>query len=146
MPEGRIRLDLKKLSVVAETVRGPISLDRIGSGENWIGYHVVTLLALHRWFRDQNHPVPGFLIFDQPSQAHYPPDADQGGSIDALKDADRLAVHNLFEFMHLAARDIGGGFQLIVLDHAHLKEDWFEDSIVEEWRDNKALVPVEWTK
>lgn len=144
--EGRIRLDLKKLSVVAETVRGPISLDRIGSGENWIGYHVVTLLALHRWFRDQNHPVPGFLIFDQPSQAHYPPDADQGGSIDALKDADRLAVHNLFEFMHLAARDIGGGFQLIVLDHAHLKEDWFEDSIVEEWRDNKALVPVEWTK
>ena len=144
--EGRIRLDLKKLSVVAETVNGPISLDRIGSGENWVGYHVVTFLALHRWFREQNHPVPGFLIFDQPSQAHYPPEADQDGSIDSLQDADRRAVYNLFEFMNSVARDIGGGFQLIVLDHAHLKDDWFETSIVEEWRDDKALVPIEWTK
>ena len=77
--EGRIRLDLKKLSVVAETVTGPIPLNRIGSGENWVGYHVVTLLALHRWFREQGRPVPGILVFDQPSQAHYPPEADQSG-------------------------------------------------------------------
>ena len=52
--DGRIRLDVKRLSVVAETVAGPIPLNRIGSGENWVGYHVVALLALHRWFRDQN--------------------------------------------------------------------------------------------
>lgn len=142
--DGRIRLDLKKLSVVAETVSGPIPLNRIGSGENWIGYHVVTLLALHRWFREQKRPVPGFLIFDQPSQAHYPPETDQSGNIDVLSDADRLAVHNLFHLMYSASLGIGEGFQLVILDHAHLDDDWFNSAIVEEWRDGVALVPTEW--
>ena len=144
--EGRIRLDLKKLSVVAETVAGPIPLNRIGSGENWVGYHVVTLLALHRWFREQDRPVPGILVFDQPSQAHYPPEADQSGGIDGLQDADRRAVHKLFEFMHAASQAIGDGFQLIVLDHAHLDDKWFNTSVVERWRDEEALIPVEWTE
>ena len=144
--EGRIRLDLKNLSVVAETVTGPIPLNRIGSGENWIGYHVVALLALHRWFRDQNRPVPGILIFDQPSQAHYPPEADQSGNINALRDADRRAVRNLFKLMHSANQEVGERFQLIVLDHAHLDDDWFETAIVEEWRGEEALVPFEWAR
>lgn len=143
--EGRIRLDLKKLSVVAETVTGPIPLYRIGSGENWVGYHVVTLLALHRWFRERARPVPGILIFDQPSQAHYPPDTDQPG-IDALQDADRQAVYSLFMLMHSVSQTIGEHFQLIVLDHAHIDEEWFNADIVEEWRGDDGLVPVEWTK
>ena len=144
--DGRIRLDLKRLLVVAETVAGPIPLNRIGSGENWVGYHVVALLALHRWFRDRNRPVPAFLVFDQPSQVHYPPEADRSGSVDWLADADRQAVHSLFEFMHAAAGAIGDGFQLIVLDHAHLEDEWFGASIVEEWRGDTALVPTEWIK
>ena len=144
--ERRMRLDLKKLSVVAETVNGPIPLSRIGSGENWVGYHVATFLALHRWFREQDRPVPGILVFDQPSQAHYPPDADSSGGIDGLQDADRRAVHKMFAFMHGATEAIGEGFQLIVLDHAHLDEDWFNNSVVEKWRGDAALIPVEWTK
>ena len=144
--DGRIRLDFNRLSVVAETVAGPIPLNRIGSGENWVGYHVVALLALHRWFRDRNRPVPGFLVFDQPSQAHYPPEADGRGSVDWLTDADRQAVHRLFEFMHAASSAIGGGFQLIVLDHAQFDDDWFGASIVEQWRGETALVPTEWVE
>lgn len=142
--DGRIRLDLKKLTVVADTFTGPIPLNRIGSGENWIGYHVITHLALHRWFRDQNRPVPGLLVFDQPTQAHYPPEADQDGRVDGLQDADRRAVQRLFELMKDASNDIGEGFQVIVLDHAHLDESWFEDSIIEEWRGDNALVPSSW--
>lgn len=141
---GRIRLDLKKLTVVADTTTGPIPLNQMGSGENWIGYHVLTHLALHWWFRSQNRPVPGILIFDQPSQAHYPPEADQEGSLDPLEDADRRAVHNLFKLMQEVSEEIGDGFQLIVLDHAHLDDDWFEGAIVEEWRGDDALVPLEW--
>ena len=141
---GRIRLDTKKLTVIADTVTGPVQLNRMGSGENWVGYHVITLLALHHWFRQTKRPVPGFLVFDQPSQAHYPPEADQEGSVDDLLDADRQAVRNLFQLMVSAADDIGEGFQLIVLDHAHLDDDWFEDAIVEEWRGDRALVPTAW--
>ena len=142
--EGRIRLDLKKLSVVAETTVGPIPLSKIGSGENWIGFHVVTLLALHRWFREQKRPVPGILLFDQPTQAHFPPETSASGRVDELRDADRRAVQKLFEFMNLASREIGEGFQLIVLDHADLAEQWFRSAVVETWRGGEALVPPEW--
>lgn len=141
-----VRLDLKKLTVVADTPTGPIPLNRMGSGENWIGYHVLTHLALHAWYRSRNRPVPSFLIFDQPSQAHYPPDKDEDGSLEPLQDADSRAVNNLFKLMYDASKEIGEGFQLIVLDHVHISEDWFEEAIVEEWRGDKFLVPEEWTQ
>ena len=142
-----VRLDLKKLTVVADTPTGPIPLYRMGSGENWIGYHVLTHLALHGWYRNKNRPVPGFIIFDQPSQAHYPPDRDKNddGGLEPLQDSDRRAVHDLFHLMYEVSKDIGSGFQIIVLDHARISEDWFEDAIVEEWRRGQFLVPIEWT-
>jgi len=116
----------------------------MGSGENWVGYHVITHLALHWWLRRQNRPVPGFLVLDQPSQAHYPVDQDLDGRLDPLKDEDRHAVHALFSLMNEACKEIDANFQLIVLDHAHIVEDWFEEAIVEEWRGEKALVPRDW--
>ena len=143
---GRIRLEINKLTVIADTIAGPVQLNRMGSGENWVGYHVITLLALHQWFRQTDRPVPGFLVFDQPTQAHYPPEADQEGSIDGLLDADRRAVRSLFKLMATGANKIGKSFQLIVLDHAHLDDDWFEEAIVEEWRGDSALVPSTWVK
>ncbi len=141
---GSIRLDIKKLTVIADTVTGPVQLNRMGSGENWVGYHVITLLALHHWFRRTDRPVPGFLFFDQPTQAHYPPETDNEGRIDTLVDEDREAVRNLFELMLAVSDEIGEGFQLIVLDHAHLDDKKFEQAIVEEWRGDEALVPKHW--
>jgi hypothetical protein len=139
-----LRLDLKKLTVVADTEDGPIPLQRMGSGENWVGYHVLTLLTLHWWLRKRERPVPGFLIFDQPTQAYYPPEIVEGGLEQIDKDSDKKAVQGLFELMKMACEEIKPNFQLIVLDHAHLRDEWFEASIVEEWRGNKALVPYEW--
>ena len=139
-----LRLDLGKLTVVANTEDGPILLSRIGSGENWVGYHIVSHLALHWWLRRRNRPVPAFLIFDQPTQAYYPPDSEAGGLDEIELDADRRAVLALFELMSTASEEITSPFQLIVLDHAHLREDWFESAIVEEWRGERALVPRDW--
>lgn len=139
-----LRLDLKKLTVVANTVDGPVPLNRMGSGENWVGYHVLSHLALHWWLRLRERPVPGFLIFDQPTQAYYPPDSTEGGLDQIEKDADRTAVQALFKLMAMACAEIRPDFQLIVLDHAHLKDDWFEAAIIAEWRGNEALVPYDW--
>lgn len=139
-----LRLDLKKLTVIANTFDGPIPLQRMGSGENWVGYHILTHLALHWWLRKRNRPVPGFLIFDQPTQAYYPPDVIDGGLEQIEKDSDRTAVQNLFKLMAYACGEIDPEFQLIVLDHAHLRNDWFQDSIVEEWRGENALIPYAW--
>jgi chromosome segregation ATPase len=44
--ENSLRLDRKNLTVVADTVDGPLSLPQIGSGENWVGYHVAAHLSL----------------------------------------------------------------------------------------------------
>lgn len=139
-----LRIDLKKLTVVADTEDGPIPLQRMGSGENWVGYHFLTLLALHWWLRKRDRPVPGFLIFDQPTQAYYPPEIVEGGLEQIDKDSDKKAVQGLFELMKTACEEIKPNFQLIVLDHAHLRDTWFEDAIVEEWRGQKALVPYDW--
>jgi Protein of unknown function (DUF3732) len=67
--ENSLRLDQKNLTVVADTVYGPLSLPQIGSGENWVGYRVAAHLALHKLFRTLDRPVPAFLMLDQPSQA-----------------------------------------------------------------------------
>lgn len=140
-----LRLDLKKLTVVADTVDGPIPLNRMGSGENWVGYHVLCHLALHWWLRKKKRPVPAFLIIDQPTQAYYPPDSTEGGLDEIETDADRAAVQALFKLMAYACNEIDPDFQLIVLDHAHLKDEQFEASIIEEWRGQTALVPYEWS-
>jgi len=45
----------------------------IGSGANWLAYHVALSLALQGYFlRLPHHPVPGLLIYDQPSQVYFP--------------------------------------------------------------------------
>ena len=142
---SKLRLDIRNLTLVADTLDGAIPLYRMGSGENWVGYHVIAHLALHKWFRLKGRPVPAFVLFDQPSQAHYPAeeDADEG-SVDALKDEDKVAVLRLFKLMADAARELAPELQIIVMDHADLREDWFQEAVTERWRRGKRLVPEEW--
>src|SRR5262249_35508523 len=141
---SQLRLDIRNLTVVADTLDGAVPLYRMGSGENWVGYHVLAHLALHKWFRQKNRPVPAFIIFDQPSQAHYPPEKDSEGSIDVLTDEDRTAVQKLFEIISEAAAEPTPDLQIIVMDHADLKQPCFEDAVVERWRGGVKLIPQEW--
>jgi hypothetical protein len=50
------------------------SIAEIGSGANWVAYHLLALIALHRYFIEDKRPVPEFLILDHPSQVYFPPD------------------------------------------------------------------------
>jgi hypothetical protein len=143
--QNLLRLDRKNLTVVADTVDGPLSLLQIGSGENWVGYHIATHLALHKLFRARNRPIPSFLFFDQPSQAHYPPDRDVG-EISGAGDEDQLAVGRLYRFLWEYCRSLEPKMQIIVTDHVELLQDWFRDSIVQRWRDGIKLVPATWLR
>lgn len=140
-----LRLDVKHLTVVADTDDGPLALAQMGSGENWVGYHVAAHLGLHRLFRRRVRPVPGFLMLDQPSQAHYPPERDQEGKIDGLGDEDQAAVRQLFALLHRYCSELSS-MQVIVADHVELLDDWFRDAIVQRWRDGIALVPASWLR
>jgi hypothetical protein len=138
-----VRLDLARLTVVTDIETGPAPLFRIGSAENHIGYHLVSHLALHRYFVRQNRPVPRFLMLDQPTQAYYPSEVTQRTGI-AATDADREAVRRIFQLILSVVGEIAPDFQIIVCDHADLSEDWFQESIVHNWRNGEGLIPAEW--
>jgi hypothetical protein len=142
--ENSLRIDLRNLTVVADTIDGPLPLAQIGSGENWVGYHVAAHLALHRLFRARSRPVPSFLMLDQPSQAHYPPERDLG-QISGTEDEDQIAVARLYRVLHDYCAKPDQNMQIIVADHVELLDDWFRAVIAERWRDGIKLVPPSWT-
>lgn len=142
--DDRLRLDLKRLTVVAQTPSGPAPLATIGSGENWVGYHLAAHLALHRHFVTEGRPVPRFLVLDQPSQAYYAGDAPTEQFGRWRGDTDNGAVLRLLELVRDFVDSLGGRMQVIVTDHAWFSDDWFQEAVVEEWRDGAALVPRDW--
>jgi hypothetical protein len=138
------RLDLRKLQVVADSDSGPIPMDQMGSGANWLGCHLIAHLGLHTWFVRKDRPVPRFLFLDQPSQVYFPAERDVGGSIEVLKDEDRLAVIRIFELIRDVVETLDTEFQVIVTEHADVSEDWYQDAVVERWRNGLALIPAKW--
>jgi hypothetical protein len=139
-----LRLDLRRLNVVADTGEGPIPMDHMGSGENWIGYHIIANLGLHDWFVRKQRPVPRFVFFDQPFQVYFPPEKDVEGSMSALSENDRVAVARMFKLIFDVVQWLAPDFQVIITEHADLNEQWYQDAIVERWRGGKRLVPADW--
>jgi predicted nucleic acid-binding Zn-ribbon protein len=140
---GRARIDAAQLTVVVDTTEGPIPLERMGSASNWVGYHLVAHLALHKWFALHDRPVPRFLMLDQPTQAFYPPDVTDMAAED-LSDDDRASVEAMFALTNDLVRELTPAVQIVVMDHANLLASWFQDSVVEVWRGGNKLVPMEW--
>jgi hypothetical protein len=141
-----LRLDLKRLTIVADTADGPVPMDRMGSGENWVGYHLIAHLALHEWFTQRGRPVPRFLFLDQPSQVYFPPEKDIDGSMSGVVEDDRQAVVRMFQFVFKVVSELAPGLQVVMTEHADIKEDWYQNAIVERWRGGAKLVPEEWPR
>jgi hypothetical protein len=141
-----LRLDLRKLTIVADTADGPVPMDRMGSGENWVGYHLIAHLALHSWFTERGRPVPRFLFLDQPSQVYFPPEKDVDGSMTMVGEDDRQAVVRMFRFVFNVVDELSPGFQVVITEHADIKEEWYQSAIVERWRGGAKLVPEEWPR
>jgi Protein of unknown function (DUF3732) len=144
------RLDDKRLTVVADTPERPIVMERMGSAENWLGCHLIALLALHWHFARRKRPVPNFLFLDQPSQVYFPSeDAYKAleGDVSNLADAgaDVIAVQRMFDFLFNTVEELAPNFQLIVTEHANLGDERFQRALVEEpWRGRRALIPLDW--
>lgn len=139
-----LRIDLSQLMVVADTETGPVPMSKMGSGENWVGYHIIAHLALHRHFVQMNRPVPRFLFFDQPTQVYYPPERDADGRLDILKDEDRAAVQRMFALILDVAAELAPNLQIVITDHADIDDDRFQQSVIARWRGGEKLVPQEW--
>jgi hypothetical protein len=150
-PNDPVELNIDDLTirVTGSTGRSDY-LWEIGSGANWLSYHVASTLALQELFREQSaNPVPGILVYDQPSQVYFPQTLARkpvAGDDPQLKDEDVTAVRKVFEVFGEAVNKAQGGLQVIVLDHAgHDVWSGVQDiHLVEEWRNGHALVPSEW--
>ena len=144
------RLDEKRLTVVADTPSLPIPMDRQGSGENWLGCHLIALLALHQEFIRRKRPVPAFIIFDQPSQVYFPSYESYSaleGEETNLEEvgADVVAVQRMYDFLFDVAEALSPDLQIIVMEHANLDDKRFQAGLVEApWRGERALIPPEW--
>ena len=144
------RLDLSNLTVVADRPERPVPMHRTGGGENHLAYHLAALLSFHRFVQSNNRPVPGFLVIDQPTQVYFPSEQsykDADGSIQKTEssDADVIAVRRLFNMLYEYTQKDCPGFQIIITEHANLRDDWFQKSLIEQpWSKPPALVPEEW--
>lgn len=132
------RLDLNKVTVVVDKPERPVPLKQLGSGSNWVGVHLIAYFALHKFFINAKRPVPRFLFLDQPSQVYFPSELDE-------KQIDWNEVHKMYQFIIERTNELNGKLQVIIVDHADLKEESFRKFICENWwqLDNN-LVPNDW--
>lgn len=150
-PHDPVELNIDDLTIRVISSSGRTdNLWEIGSGANWLSYHVACTLALHELFLEQeSSPVPGMLVYDQPSQVYFPQTLAResvAGDDPQLRDEDVAAVHKVFEVLGRSVTSASGGLQVIVLDHAG-PEVWGDVQgvhLVEEWRRGSALVPQSW--
>jgi len=132
------RLDISVLTVVAETEPRPTRMVQMGGAVNWLGCHLIAHMALQRWFSQESRPVPRFLYLDQLTGAFYPPDGEAGTR-------ERDAVRAVYKWLFAALEESGNQFQLIIVDHADLAEQWFQEAVVEKWwGENDGLIPYGW--
>ncbi|MFI5831410.1 DUF3732 domain-containing protein [Streptomyces sp. NPDC051578] len=139
-------ISFNSLKVVIRRPQGRLAQERVGSKKNYIGYHLVAHLALHTYLRRHHRPVPSFLALDQPTQAFFPSKPRDASTV---PDADWSTVTEYFRLLHDVAELNEGKLQIIVCDHANLPDDWFQDSVIDNWRPDEdgtrnALIPPDW--
>ncbi len=157
--QDRVELNIEELTVRVVSRQVGSRKDflwEIGSGANWIGLHLATLLALHELFDGlRQSPVPEFFVVDQPSQIYFPerwpgdPDPKTkkaGDEKDAVSD-DIEGVRRIFRALASGITRTKGRLQILVTDHAGAVTWDGVDGVhlVEEWREGKDyLIPSEW--
>lgn len=140
-------------------------LNKIGSGSNYMCYHLATMLGLHEYFYKLKETgrinyVPSFLVLDQPSQVYYPDiineKIENGQTLKKEESEDFENTRNIFKVCSKFMERTNNDIQIIILEHA--PPDAWEGieniKLVEEWRgkenngnyseDFKALIPSEW--
>jgi hypothetical protein len=147
----------RELALVFEDKDGDKDyLWEIGSGENWMGYHISLLLALHEYFLTLDScPVASVLVIDQPTQVYFPARndtydhlvKDQPAESDKIKESgDIPKARRIFETLAAGIKRMQGKLQIIVTEHAdELTWGGVENVVeVENWRDDRFLIPPDW--
>ncbi|MEN6448416.1 MAG: DUF3732 domain-containing protein, partial [Syntrophaceae bacterium] len=152
-----IHLNIRELSLQFGRLTGRTDfLWEVGSGQNWVGYHVASLLALHEHFISRNlNPVPRFLVIDQPSQVYFPEawpsmEQDPNGKDNIDSSSDIAGVRRIFSALSNFINMANEQFQIIVTEHAgSITWDGIPHvHLVGNWRKghDEYLIPESWLK
>lgn len=151
-PDDPVRLDIDNLTlrILSATGRSDY-LWELGSGSNWLGYHLACLLGLHEFFAKQPFsPVPSFIVLDQPSQVYFPV-LRAGAASSADMEVRKLPMRDLeelrrvFATLRAAIGRTAGSLQVVVVEQAE-SDVWNNDEahLVARWRNGDKLIPAEW--
>ena len=147
--KGNASISIEDLSIKVQVDPGSdemTSLAEIGSGANWICYHLAGILAIHDHLSQNKCSVPRTLLIDQPSQAWFPEElriTDREGELLPKDTEDTNRVRNIYRILGEMASNQRFS-QIIVMDHAKFTDSWFTDMIRYEWRHGEKLVPKHW--
>lgn len=145
-----VRLNIRELTLQFTTLSGRTDfLWEVGSGQNWVGYHISCLLALHaHFFGLPNSPVPRFLVIDQPSQVYFPEAWPALNEAPGGKSADIEGVHRIFSALSKFLESLPEPFQIIVSEHAGAItwQGLRNVHVVANWREghDDYLIPSSW--
>ncbi|WP_417609305.1 DUF3732 domain-containing protein [Owenweeksia hongkongensis] len=137
-------------------------LNKIGSGSNYMCYHLATILGIHEFFyklkeSGKKNYVPTFLVLDQPSQVYFPDRIAEKSDLSKKESEDKANTRKIFEVCKIFMERTNHEVQVIILEHADtdmwqgLEKDI---NLVENWRGNEenegfsndynALIQKDW--
>lgn len=150
-----VELDIVNLTLKIASANSKRSdyLWEVGSGANWMGYHLSTIFALHEHFLSLPHNfIPSFILIDQPSQVYFP--KDYPVTIDGIKtfaefasqSDDLTQTRKIFSAAANCFERTNGKLQIIIVEHAPDITWQGINNIhkVGDWSGNSALIPIEW--
>ncbi|RYM34761.1 DUF3732 domain-containing protein [Brumimicrobium glaciale] len=137
-------------------------LNKIGSGSNYMCYHLATMLGIHEFFYNlkesgKKNYVPTILVLDQPSQVYFPDRIADKKKLSTEESEDKTNTKKIFEVCKIFMERTNHEVQVIILEHANM-DMWqgLEKDIhlVENWRgkeeagnftdDYNALIQKDW--
>lgn len=143
-----IQLNIENLTLKFISGNREDFLWEIGSGHNFMSYHISTILAIHEYLltlADKNK-VPSFIIFDQPSQVYFPELKKE----ELAEDEAVLKVKRIFKVLSEFKNRTQAKVQTIIIEHAG-ESSWSEYSedvkLIRNWHgdsDDNALIPKKW--
>jgi hypothetical protein len=150
-----VELDILNLTLKIASPNSSRSdyLWEVGSGANWMGYHLSVMFALHEHFLSLKHNfIPSFILIDQPSQVYFPKDVPHAPEeVKTFQDLtstneDFKQTRKIFESASDCIIRTKGKLQIIIVEHAP-EITWQGISnihLVDEWRKDNALIPKSW--
>lgn len=136
--EAIVNFDSKRMQIysISREDEKYVPFEQMGSGANWVGFHLLIHFALHKFFVKNSRPIPHFLMLDQPSQVYFPSDGGECKDVDAVK--------RMFRFIIDRTNEMNGAFQVILTEHANFQEQEFSQYVVQSWYNGEKLIPEDW--